>query len=389
MENTVMQEEYAGLARSVNGKIDNCVNQGKVESNNNIAGGIVGQVGWYNTSDKIYRKENVTNCTNKGEISSTGCITGGIVGLGSNGNSIINCINHGSVNNTGKNSSNQASCGGIVGHINNVGNNVIQDCKNYGTVSSKYNICGGIAGFIQKGTISNCENQGSVINERSNTGGIAGYVGRSDDTAKTKGTVEKCINRGNVEQTLNGANCHNTGGIVGTLQNGSTIEQSANIGNVTSHGYYATDTAVNKRSNTGGICGNVGTAGASSISYCYNIGTVKGDYRSIGGIVGDTQVSTQKIEYCYSIGDIKGPKGVLNIGGIIGYKKAGTVSNSYYLENKIIDNDGNTQTNITAQGEEKNETEIKGIISLDIWKDYYKADKTPNINKGFPILQWQ
>ena len=40
-------------------------------------------------------------------------------------------------------------------------------------------------------------------------------------------------------------------------------------------------------------------------------------------------------------------------------------------------------------GDKKTQTEIKGITNLNVWKDYFKNDKTPNINNGYPILNWQ
>lgn len=388
MENIALQEESVGLADSVNGKIDNCINEGNVIGNNYYIGGIVGGAGWYNASTKLYRKEQITNCINKGDISTTLSQVGGIAGNINYGTSILNSENYGAISGTGKDDANRSICGGIVGRGIWTGDSIIQNCKNYGEVSSEYNLCGGIAGWMQRGTISNCENQGTVTNSRSRTGGIAGDIGSSEQ--KTKATIENCINKGNIEQTLNGAGGPNTGGIAGFMQYGSTITQSVNIGNVTSQGYYKADTAVNKRSNTGGICGTLGSIGANTISYCYNIGNVKGNYRAIGGITGEMYLTSQKVEYCYSVGNVTGPTGVLNIGGAIGRLAAsGTVNNVYYLQNTIIDVNGDAQANITAAGDSKSESEIKSITSLDIWKNFFKNDYNKQINKGFPILSWQ
>ena len=104
-----------------------------------------------------------------------------------------------------------------------------------------------------------------------------------------------------------------------------------------------------------------------------------GSYGWIGGIAG---ISSSYIEHCYSTGTITGPA---NIGGVVGYKKSGTVTESYYLDGSVEPTEGTE----TEEGTSENENTIKSLINLNVWKDYFKTDKTPNINKGFPILKWQ
>ncbi len=121
--------------------------------------------------------------------------------------------------------------------------------------------------------------------------------------------------------------------------------------------------------------------GTNSVTYCYNTGDVEGVYTYVGGIAGLNNKAMSTIEYCYSTGNIKGRT---NVGGIVG-KNIGSVTNSYYLENRVTVTTGNK----TELGEEKDETGIKNITNIEKWKSYFKNDKSPNINKGWPILMWQ
>ena len=316
---------------SMKGTMKNCKNEGTITMTGNRSGtgGIAGRTGYYNTTRKVYTKSIIENCINNGEVVSAGYEVGGITGSITDGSEIINSNNYANVTGTGKNASNWGMVGGIVGTVAPIKVCSIENCNNYGDVESNYAYCGGIAGWQQRGSIKNCTNEGNVTNVRSCTGGITGGTGRYDDSYKTNGTIERCLNKGNVEITGTGENACNAGGIAGYLHYGSSITTSGNTGNVTTSGYYNSS---DKTSRTGGIVGSLATQGANTVTYCYNTGNVTGSYKYIGGITGYMYTSTAVIDHCYSTGTITGPA---NIGGIIGYKKAGTVTNSYYLKDSV------------------------------------------------------
>lgn len=236
------------------------------------------------------------------------------------------------------------------------------------------------------GTIKNCINEktGTVTGKRISVGGIAGSLGTSDD--KKSGTIENCRNKGNIEITGTGTSVYNAGGIVGGLSYNSQIINSANNGNVTTHGYKSSS---DKSSYTGGICGRTTTSGSCLIKNCYNTGTITSSYQINGGVLGGLRSSAGKVEHCYSVGNVIGNTGMKYIGAIVGYKSAGTVENICYLENTVKDVNGSAQANETLIGDPKDESNLKGITKLDVWKDIFINDKTPNINNGWPILSWQ
>lgn len=356
-----------------------------MSSSEHYTGGIVGQIGWYDDSSK--NKGIIYNCVNKGTVTSTSSTTGGISGVVIYGSIVENAQNYGNISNTGKNTDNSAICGGIVGQLSVYGNNIVKNCINKGEIKAEYNRYGGIVGWAQNGHISNCKNEGRVVGSRAHIGGIAGSTGRYDDSFKKICEIENCINMGNIEILGTGASGHCAGGITGCIYYNSQINYCGNTGNVTTRGYVNSS---NKSSYTGGICGGTAsTSGNYLIKCCYNTGIVTGAYQGISGIIGRLSSSTAKIEYCYSTGKVIGNTGVAYIGGIVGHKQAGTVNNSYYLENTVQDTNGNKQAKETLIGDKKTQTEIKGITNLNVWKDYFKNDKTPNINNGYPILNWQ
>ena len=117
------------------------------------------------------------------------------------------------------------------------------------------NIVGGLVGY-GLGQIENCYNYGKVTSA-SFAGGIIGIN-------YTMGNVIKCYNTGNIDGDSN------IGGIVGI--NKGTVSSSYNIGKVNALDYRA-----------GGICGQNSTD--SYIYSCYNIGEIKAE-NNPGGIVG-------------------------------------------------------------------------------------------------------
>ncbi len=348
------------VGTSYKGTIKKCKNKGIITGGAGGTGGISGFAGYYHDTRKLFTKSIIENCINEkeGVVSATGYNVGGITGFLQYGSEVRNCKNYANVTGTGKDSLNRANVGGIVGNqayrMYNGQACLVENCYNYGNIESKYFYCGGIVGLQQRGIVKNCINEGTVTNERAHTGGITGCTGRYDDSVKTNATIEDCLNKGDVTITGTGANASGAGGIVGTLENTSSITRCGNIGNIKTSGYSASTDVVSR---TGGIVGTITINGAKKVTYCYNTGNVTALYKHIGGIVGRARAGGTIIEHCYSKGQIAGPA---NIGGIIGYKDNATVkiTESYYLENSVQPTEGNK----TEEGEERDETTINSLI---------------------------
>ena len=120
---------------------------------------------------------------------------GAIVGW-SNGADILNCWNGADIISIGWS-------GGIVGTVRDGGESVIRGCYNIGSVTNKYD---------------------SVV------GGIVGHLSTSGHGVNVSVTISDCYNAG----TITAKDC--AGGIVGRMQDGHTVKNCYNIGQVRVNG---------------------------------------------------------------------------------------------------------------------------------------------------------
>jgi len=322
----------------------------------------------YATSATI-KNANVVN----GYVYTTNFAAGGILG-GGLGITIDNCTFSGSVETTGRNSTtyNYGMTGGIVGYLNYKNNNKVINCKNYGTVTSAYILTGGIVGFMQKGEITNCYNEGAITSVRRNIGGITGQIGYGE--YKTKGTITKCVNNGIIQGT--GSTAGVVGGIAGNITYGSKISECANLANVTTEGIHESYAII------GGIAGWQNNIGANIIEKCYNTGNVTSTTsRGSGGIVGVARTNANNtVTYCYNTGSVTG---TTNVGQIFGFYNNTVQNDNYYSGTNVASSSSPVITNKGTQ------IDVNNLLTLDVWKDFLVEDKTPNINKGYPIFNWQ
>ena len=150
-----------------------------------------------------------------GEIGSETRTFIGAIARWSNGADFINCWNGADILCSGWS-------GGIVGTVRDGGVSVIQGCYNIGSLTARDGAVGGIVGHLAAGgngtavevTISECYNAGAIT-ASDNAGGIAGRV-------QDGHTIRNCFNVGEIvltgENVLDGA-----GGIVSLLTSGSTV----------------------------------------------------------------------------------------------------------------------------------------------------------------------
>ncbi len=165
-----------------------------------------------------------------------------------------------------------ATCGALVGQLDGR----VENCRNYADVIGYSCWVGGIVGQMNKGSVvKDCYNAGNITTSYANVGGISGTTG---------GTIENCVNTGDVRATLLVTNyskqLQRAGGISGGSNGGSFIN-CVNYGNVSAD-----------LNNAGGICGSLeGTSTAGSgkddLTRCFNFGNVYcGNKATLGAIAG-------------------------------------------------------------------------------------------------------
>ena len=116
-------------------------------------------------------------------------------------------------------------------------------------------------------------------------------------------------------------NCYNTGSVNGDSDVGGVCGENSHHNSITNC-YNTGD--INGNNNVGGICGqNSGT-----ITNCYNTGSVNGD-SYVGGICGCNSSSKKQISNCYNIGSINGD---FQVGGICGVNRS-TITSCYNTGN--------------------------------------------------------
>ena len=163
---------------------------------------------------------------------------GGIVGY-SLGGTIKNCENYSSVNTT------NWTCWGILGWAQSGNNTKIEDCMNFGKITSNGGNVGGITGGGGNFIVESCYNYGDLSAVGAHAGGIAGGV--ESCGVEIKNSYSKAI--------ITGKNY--AGGIIGLVNQGSIT--------ITGCGYEGTLTATSK----GLIIGNVATNAKATVSDCF------------------------------------------------------------------------------------------------------------------------
>ncbi len=313
------------------GRIDNaangatlsgCKNYGAVQNTSanttsdsyiQTAAGIVGQVNGSSTPSVLFE-----NCVNYGAIhpGKTYAAAAGIVSAGhgkSHTWTLNNCKNFGAI---GGNSSVRRA-GGLIGYTIYVAKMSVNNCENYGTVTST-EYSGGIACFLYQGTgydytFTGCKNFGTVQGYHI-VGGIIGKVGH----VITSLVVDKCLNAGTVKP-LNLSSGESIGGIVAWISNASvgiTIQNSVNTGDV----YGST-----KNTRDYGAYGD--TFGQIVGSYGRTASLNYADNPYVGGFINWDAEGAKKVVLtnCYAYGtSVLGSGAKSMTGWIIGYDNNGT-----------------------------------------------------------------
>ena len=236
-----------------------------------------------------------------------GYYAGGVVGevkAASSNVTISNCHNLATIS-----AHSYYGMGGIVGRVdtNNgsepCSNILIEKCSNTVNVVLRvpysdvyYWNVGGIIGGANNTLINKCFNTGNITGSYG-VGGIAGSINRGS-------TIQNSYNTGDILMTTKDDTFYGAGGIVGYISNSapqSIVKNCYSIGNVSGTMSMCSGTPCLKDQAIGGIAGwNYD----GQIINCYNGGVLSNSTASyIGGIVGRNQrvSQTTKVQNCYSI----------------------------------------------------------------------------------------
>ena len=330
---------------------------------------------------------------------------GGIAYKSFSGSSIVNCENLGNV------ISIKNYAFGIV--YETQASTLIENCANHGRVEGKTGTVAGIAYKIG-GTAKGCVNDGELVGSAS----LYGIAFTVDKTAR----LEDCVNRTDIdlaslekpgtnavgligtltartEANIDGVsgyviNCHNYGdmkaksyalGAFNTINEGWTIENCSNEGDVTVVPAKATDSSY-----AYGFASSAKskTAMHTIIKNCYNSGDVIGQASGIAGMIGDAANYTE-IYDCYNLGNVTNSttnglttaglvakhNGVMErcfntgdvvsagnaVGGLVGYMAAGANDMAAAMRNCF--NIGNVTSTYTGTNSNGNAGGIGGYLS--------------------------
>lgn len=289
---------FVGLSQQ-GSVIDFCYATGTVTGSNNGVGGFAGAV---------YGDSLITSCWATGSVTGNGTCTGGFIGALAEYSQISSCYATGTV--TG----NDEGVGGFVGATFN--NSSITLCHATGNVVGNGMSTGGFAGeILENSSVTYCYATGSTEGNRQ-TGGFTGATAGSS-------IITSCYATGNAEGTMNvggfvGANfstetisnCYSTGNVKGTdIHIGGFAGGSGNASNpVSIDSCYSTGN-VEGNKQTGGFVGTVQN-GPCINSYC--TGSVTGETGTTGSFAGEARNKTFLDNYAFSISGNTS----LNINGI-------------------------------------------------------------------------
>lgn len=354
----------------------------KVENNLKIEGG-------YNVGGIVGSGENVniSDAVNTQDVTATGFISGQYIYSSANtiwdGNKIENITVY-EVKNP---SVNIANVGGIAGSISGKSEltNVTNDGGNVRSnieTDHDYYDAGNVGGIVGKAvgndkndnvTITNAENKENTIFGAHNVGGVAGYLENGTITLSSNNGGEIMAtgaryNNSFVKERVRPAGeksnepfiIGNIGGIVGYMYGDNAyINLSGNRGNIHSQlivdQYNIRDSS--KAANVGGIVGKIDRTstksrnelvkdngdvitGKAAVEDCYNRGDIQG-YTGVGGIVGmmynGEVVTTDNSGTITSTRKSVGAVDPLNMGGIVGDTTEDSGSHAYIYN---VHNDG-------------------------------------------------
>ena len=216
---------------------------------------------------------------------------------------------------------------GLFGYVNGA---TIKDIKVTGYIKT-YGLAGGIAAYIRGGTsITDCVNAATVIagDTRGYSPSAGGIVGCSEREQQNQ--ITDCINTGTVKVIVPKGDYSSAGGILGQAVNSTLISNCSNFGPISGG---RLENATSKKSYVGGIVGHIVS---TTVSDCYNTGTVTDTVNpeaQIGGIIGCLNSMTSHLANSYNVGKVTAASEAATLGGVAGSvsRYNNTITNCYYL----------------------------------------------------------
>lgn len=346
IEPTGSKSNLGGIAGTNQGKIYNCIVNGKIKGEETV-GGIVGN----NTQTGL-----ISGCSNYAKITGNQ-YNGGIAGK--NYGSIFNCTNYATVNE--EENAKAQDTGGIAG----ISYGEIEQCVNeadIGYLHTGYNV-GGIVGR-QNGHVMDSVNHGNIYG-RKDVGGIVGqfepyttivyeediFQEMERKVTEVTDRMNEVLNEAEVALQEIGTNPEEDIVFIGKESLKSTAYIKANIESCNNQGSVKA-----KNSYAGGI---VGRADMGTLRDDKNTGTVETTNGSFnGGIAGS---SNGLITSCYAISDLIGND---DMGGIAG--KACDIDHSYSM------------VRITSEGERIGA--IAGSVSGIASQNFFVKENLQGVN---------
>ena len=243
--------------------------------------------------------------------------------------------------------------------------------------------------------------------------GVVCYVATAYPTGDM--TFSRLVNKGNIKSTS-----YYTAGVIGFLYNSTgfttTVTECANEGDVdVSDARYGLD-GVGKAA--GGVIGSTaGDYGTYKVSSCYNTGNIIGaNLKSAGGVAGYLGGVGSSLSDCYNAGSVSGDN---NAGGVVGYfgstggelagsynagavsgsKTAGVVakasnSGQSYARNFTLDTAASKAYGSNVAASNDGAVKTRKELRLQSFLDYLNSGTTNfsidnTKNNGLPVLTWQ
>lgn len=271
---------------------------------------------------------------------------------------------------------------------------------------------GGVAGSAD--TLTGCT---SVVDISAGVGCVGGVAGSASGASN-------CKNYGTLTIAVSGQEAYNVGGILGTTTSAyPVITECANYGSIAFDGgtYTLTDSktgaTITGNAASGYFGGMVGATGggSTSITNSCNKGSITGDMRMAGGLVGEAN-GVLTVTNCYSTGAITetgddSNKTRVRLGGLVGssnYNKYDLTLESSYCTGQVtaqkssgyisvgelhcntVDNDIHGGGTATTTATNSYGAGQKLDITVSKLGGAYKADSAAApVNGGNPLLQWE
>lgn len=259
--------------------------------------------------------------------------------------------------------------GNPKGFFGSIGTNkaIIKNLTVEGTVDVSY-YAGGIAGYVDGGTIEYCVNKINVTSTTTTgTGGIAGYI------AGSGATITGCVNFGEIKSY------GYVGGIVGgnyySNSTGAKIDKCINLGTIT---------AENGSSlNAGGIYGYAALT-SDAITNCANFGNIVSSGSGAGITNNDDE--NNSVKYSLNVGDMSGVTSS-NKRYAVASNTSGSYTGNYYDSSKIT---GATTTGGT--GKATSDLKVASAWDTSWTTENWSFDSgrypVPNIQDNIPPTIW-